>query len=183
MGDAAVGPTSVVLGNAGLTNLWTLPVDFGSRLRFTVAFSGAWEGAAPGDGLQLATSLYASLLDLDYGQLLTTDPAASVLRMDLFPGGGVAVDLSGAAPGVASVAAVPEPESAAMVLAGLGLLGLLVRRRRRQVDTSVAKHGGEDAAAGPGRPRAQMHIRQEGGAHPGQRPSGGVHQRLRPRNR
>jgi hypothetical protein len=44
---------------------------------------------------------------------------------DYIPGGNIGYQLLGA-----SVAAVPEPESYAMLLAGLGLMGFMVRRKK-----------------------------------------------------
>jgi hypothetical protein len=41
---------------------------------------------------------------------------------------GGAVDLHG----TLNVAAVPEPETYAMMMAGLGMMGFMVRRRKRQ---------------------------------------------------
>jgi len=45
---------------------------------------------------------------------------------------GASAASAGIANGVAAVAAVPEPETYAMMLAGLGLLGYMARRRKQQ---------------------------------------------------
>ena len=61
----------------------------------------------------------------------TTGSAATIEVIGLTPGRQATAAWNGKTLGVSLVSAVPEPETYAMMLAGLGLIGLAAARRRR----------------------------------------------------
>ena len=117
-GDATgTRDTGITMGNAVFFNDFLQSVTLGGIFRFNVMFDQAGEG----DGMTLGVALYDEFFTTYLGA------EGSLVQFDLIPGSGVAVS---AAEGVARVAEVPEPASMAMLLAGLMLMGAVVRGRR-----------------------------------------------------
>jgi hypothetical protein len=92
-------------------------VQFGQTL-FHFVLSGHTEGAGPGvNSFYDVSATWAGIT------ALTTDDGVPVPNRF--------TSLSGTDWQLSQVAAVPEPSNYAMMLAGLGLVGFIVRRRKR----------------------------------------------------
>ena len=133
-GDVAgtVG-TTITLGNSTSYNDLFRSLVLGGSFSFDVSFGGAYANTA-GDG----TTLSVGLMNSDASGYLG-NPAGSLIQFDLTP-------MQGSTPGsigltnmasdittVGPVTAVPEPTEYLMMLAGLGLVGALARRRQRSL--------------------------------------------------
>jgi hypothetical protein len=117
-GDAAsASDDRVVLGNGSGWNEFAQHVRFGGRFGFDVSF--AVDGAAGESG----TNLALALLD-DAFQYVGA--AGDIVTFALLPGQPDAVDTDGR---YASVQAVPEPGSPALLAVGLLGMALVARRR------------------------------------------------------
>ncbi|QBC43417.1 NF038129 family PEP-CTERM protein [Iodobacter fluviatilis] len=106
-------------------NQFTQGVVFGKKLQFNVEF--AESNSVIGSG----TSFAFSLLDKNYGSLLSADPSGVAVLAEFTPGSATSFNSLLRADGnaVATITPVPEPETYALI--GLGLLGLLIQRRKR----------------------------------------------------
>lgn len=128
-GDASTLAGGWQLGNLGAFNGIYQGWQFGNRLDFNVEFGGDWLTAASGSGSTLAFKLW----DTQGQTLLTSDGNGDLLRFELSAGGQVGIDRfpdsAGGLP-AATVAAVPEPQSVALMVAGLAVLGWRLRRTR-----------------------------------------------------
>ena len=119
-------PGILTFGNSTILNAYLTPVSFGDLFGFSVTLEGVIGSGA-------ATAFSLALLDSFYNSLLTIDPEGRVLTLNRYPDGVIAIatydrDATGA-PSVVSVTAIPEPPLALLLGAGLGLLGMVVRRR------------------------------------------------------
>ncbi|MDW5417349.1 NF038129 family PEP-CTERM protein [Iodobacter sp. CM08] len=106
-------------------NQFTQGVIFGKKLQFNVEF--AESNSVIGSG----TSFAFSLLDKNYGSLLSADPSGVAVMAEFTPGSATSFNSLLRADGkaVATITPVPEPETYALI--GLGLLGLAMQRRKR----------------------------------------------------
>jgi uncharacterized membrane protein YdcZ (DUF606 family) len=133
-----VGPTS---GNNGYyydivsppnvgTNGWDMPASFSSNKPFTLVSMSVGQSAYSGkthfDGYVGNTLTYS--LDVDTNARHTTPVAFGWTGLSMV----VFQNSSGAVIDNLTIAAVPEPETYAMMLAGLGLLGVAARRRKQE---------------------------------------------------
>lgn len=118
-------PGIVDMSNTDAFNALTQIVTLGGMFSFDVNFSGDFMAAA-GDGTTLAVSLYND----DFTKYLGVEGAFA--QFDLTPGaaGAALVGVSGPN-ALADVAVVPEPSELLLLLTGLGLMGVIVRRRTR----------------------------------------------------
>lgn len=109
--------STLVLGNFDEFGEW---LRFGGVLSFDLAFAGLDDPAAPGIDLSVA------LLGADQFSY-APGTSGNLLTFSLQAG---APDGVTSEPGLASVVAVPEPASLALVASGFGLLAGVLRRRR-----------------------------------------------------
>lgn len=118
-------PGTLTFGNSTILNAYLTPVSFGSLFSFSLVLDGIIGSGA-------ATAFSLALLDNAYNPQLTTDPEGRVLTLNRYPDGVIAIatydrDATGA-PSVVSVTAIPEPPVVLLLGAGLGLLGIVLRR-------------------------------------------------------
>ena len=111
-------PGVLVLDNTAALNAWLQGLVFGSHIAFTLDIDSALNA---GSGSRFSTLLW----DADFNPLLAMAGEDAALRLDLMPGSAP----SWMASSYVQVSAVPEPNIAVSLLAGLGLIGLSVRRR------------------------------------------------------
>lgn len=111
-------PGVLVLDNTGALNAWLQGLVFGSHIAFTLDIDSTMDA---GSGSRFATLLW----DADFNPLLAVAGEDAAMRIDLMP----AIAPSWVASSSVQVSAVPEPSIAGTLLAGLGLIGLSVRRR------------------------------------------------------
>lgn len=119
------------LSNAQQFNDLFHSLNLGGKVSFDVSFDGAFLGT-PGN---VGTTFSVGLLAADQSSYLGRpgcDAAlgdnCSLFQIELTPPGGLSLTLPSGS--IASVtAAVPEPSSYALLLAGLGLVGIAARRR------------------------------------------------------
>lgn len=109
----------LMLDNTDALNAWLQSLVFGSHIAFTLDFDAA---LTAGSG----SSFAALLWDANFNPLLAATGEDAALRINLAP---VSAPVWISAP-VVAVSAVPEPAIAYSLLAGLGLLGFMVKRRR-----------------------------------------------------
>ena len=108
----------LVLDNTDALNAWLQGLVFGSHIAFTLDIDAALDA---GSGSRFVTLLW----DADFNPLLAAAGEDAALRIDLMPAMAPAWGMSSAV----QVSAVPEPGIAASLLAGLGLMGFVVKRR------------------------------------------------------
>ncbi len=129
-GDASGTLASAfTLGNTMAYNDLFHSVTLGGTFGFDVTFGGDYATSAGNIG----TTFGVGLLAADQVTYLG-NANGNLFQMELTPMQGElpgTVDVSVLAGDVASIAAVPEPSEYLMMLAGLGILGALVRRRRQ----------------------------------------------------
>lgn len=109
----------LMLDNSDALNAWLQGLVFGSHIAFTLDVN-----AAPVTGS--GSSFAALLWDADFNPLLAAAGEDAALRVDLLPGTAPSWVTSSSV----QVSAVPEPAIMASLLAGLGMVGLAVRRRK-----------------------------------------------------
>ena len=112
----------LVLDNTDALNAWLQNLVFGSHIAFTLDINAP---LTAGSG----SSFAALLWDANFNPLLAAAGEDAALRINLAPAS-APVWISASA---VAVSAVPEPAIAYSLLAGLGLLGFVVKRRARQV--------------------------------------------------
>ncbi len=127
----------------GLTGSWQLPAspvpsaDLGDAFRID-GVSGTLGGspfatfmefyvASSGGGV--CADLFCSLLDLYGPQLFTGSTAAPTFTLGTF----AMTDVFGAPAATLTISVIPEPGSWALLIAGFGLVGAGLRRRREAV--------------------------------------------------
>jgi hypothetical protein len=127
-----VAATGAVSGDAsGFTiangpdadNFADIDAPFGGLFSFDIAFSGAFMDEV---GLQTST-LYVFLLGTDYSSQ-AGDALFGVASLTVQPGVGIV--RNAAFPAFVGITAVPEPSELLLMMTGLGLVGLMVRRRK-----------------------------------------------------
>jgi PEP-CTERM motif len=121
--DGAVSgslPGVLILDNADALNAWLQGLVFGSHIAFTLDIDAT---LAPGSGSSFATLLW----DEAFNQLLAAAGEDAALRFELMPASAPVWVASSAVQ--VGVSPVPEPSVAASLLAGLGLMGFVVKRR------------------------------------------------------
>jgi len=123
----ALGGGSYSFGNGGAFNDLFQAMSFGGKVSFDVSFSSPPSGAVAPDWSNFSLGLYGSDQVTALGH---ADDSGNLLHLYWAPDaqgqGSVGVSVLDSA---ASVTAVPEPSSWLMLGAGLGLLGLVRRRR------------------------------------------------------
>ena len=110
----------LVLDNSAALNAWLQALRFGSHIAFTLDID---ETLDAGSG----SSFSAVLWDADFNSLLAAVGEDAALRFELMPN----AEPVWLASSPVQVSAVPEPDIALSLLAGLGLLGVAVRQRAR----------------------------------------------------
>ena len=121
--------TGYVIGNDGAGDYNDLlhAVNFGGKVGFTVSFSGDVDPAAEARG----SAFSVSLLNHDtYTALGASDANSPLVLLNWTSLGSVTATALTNEIGT-SVSAVPEAETYAMMLAGLGMLGCMARRRKQ----------------------------------------------------
>ncbi|WP_179958353.1 NF038129 family PEP-CTERM protein [Chitinimonas arctica] len=141
-GGSLLGPVQLDGGAAAVAGGWALDNgqafnavfgawQFGQQLGFRLTFSGDWQTNPLGSGNTFAFKLWNQAAD---ATLLTNDGNGDLLRFELLPAGrieAVTFDRDGQGHGSpVSITAVPEPETAAMLMAGLMVLAAVKRRAR-----------------------------------------------------
>lgn len=119
-------PGLLTLVNSDSLNYLTQAVALGGLFGFDVSFSGAFETTGGPDGAVFGVSLFNQQMS-DY---LATDIVSFTL-VPAFDGAPAQVGAAALA-GLGAISAasqVPEPSELLLMLTGLGLMGLIVRRR------------------------------------------------------
>lgn len=123
-GDAQQQGGGYLLGNSTDFNDLFQALHFGGKVSFNVSFSGLADPAsAPST---LSVGLYG---DDQLTQLGHVDDTGSILHLNWLPDANGTGTVTSQVIDAAAVTAVPEPSSWLMLGAGLGLLGLVRRRR------------------------------------------------------
>jgi PEP-CTERM motif len=98
--------------------------SFTNSFSFHIDFGGAFLSALGGDG----TTFSLGLVDANFAPYLGTNP--SILTFELSPGA-ITPTAFDAAVQITAINAVPEPQTYALMLMGLSLLGIAARRKRK----------------------------------------------------
>jgi hypothetical protein len=106
-------------------------VDKGTAMQ-TAIWSIEQEIAAPG-ALTLAGKLVSYANTFAAGSSWTESGRVNVLNLSWFSGGGSSYPMGTYAQDQLYLQPIPEPETYAMMLAGLGLIGFVANRRRRKL--------------------------------------------------
>jgi hypothetical protein len=114
-------PGLVSLTDAAGDNWLTQAVSLGGIFGFDITFDDAYLANAGLDGSTFALSLYND----DFSQYIGID--GPLLRFDVLPGLIMVSDNND----IARIALVPEPSELLLVLTGLMMMGMVVRRRVR----------------------------------------------------
>ena len=133
----ASGGASAALSVSGTFDPLALPYAGGASVTFALLSSGGitavLSGAGPVFGGLYSPASVTPSFSTSLPSLQTiysfTGPAAGIYTFELFGPVGTSFTLDIAPTLGTSVALVPEPESLALALGGLGVLGLLGRRR------------------------------------------------------
>ncbi len=133
--------------SGGLTGTWELPASPTPDVVFTESFrinsvsgilngdpfTGPMEFFVDSEGGGVCAGIFCSLLDLYGAQLFTGTTAAPTFKLGSFNMADVAGSPLATLVITEAGAAIPEPATWAMLIAGFGLVGTGLRRRRAAV--------------------------------------------------
>ncbi len=126
-------PTGVSLTNEDGGNYLTQAVTLGGMFGFDIVFSGDFVMMSGQDASLFSVSLYSD----NFASYLGVDGAFAEFSLLPSIGGApaeVLVSPANALANIAAVAEVPEPSELLLMLSGLAMMGLIIRRRTRQRD-------------------------------------------------
>jgi PEP-CTERM motif len=136
LNDTVLFKPEVAAGSAGFSVIdfpITLPTgNLGLELAtVTLSSTGADGKVGGGDDMMLKSSVFSDTGNTNGHISFTYDQPLNSAEYYLNITGVTSGTLGGAYSGAISISPVPEPETYAMLLAGLGLMGAVVRRRSR----------------------------------------------------
>ena len=123
-------PGTLTLDNNGPPENYQQSFTYGSKISFFLSLTGAAVGN-PSPGAIGGTDLAFYLLDGSDNPLLTDDPNGTVFDASIAPKTGqvsFATFTNNGGPSVVSVTAVPEPGSMLLLLSGVMMIGVGIRR-------------------------------------------------------